>query len=112
MYYIRGSLQVQPVPKWNLTSSRQPCRWKRAGTEMLAAEEAARASIVDAVRYKKLSASSSFPVRLLGSDALVSALTNESRATLLDLFDDIMLKVPGGQLVHLSSAPTRLLMRF
>lgn len=80
--------------------------------ETLAAEEAASVSIVDAVQYKKLLASSNFPVRLPGSDALVWALTNEPRATLLDLFDDIVLKLPGGQLVHLSSAPTRLLMRF
>lgn len=112
MYYIRGSVQVQPVPEWNLTSSPQPCWWKRAGTEMRAAQEAASVSIVNAVQYKKLLASSNFPARLLGSDALLSALTNEPRATLLDLFDDIMLKLPGGQRVHLSSAPTRLLMRF
>lgn len=80
--------------------------------EMLAAEEAASVSIVDAVQYKKLLASSNFPASLLGSEALVLALTNEPRGTLRDLFDDIMLKLPGGQLVHLSSAPTRLLMRF
>lgn len=84
--------------------------------ETLPSEEATGLFIINPVHYKE-------PCR----QALISpwgwikgsvfqtfflALANKSTLNLCDIVHDFLKKLPGGQLVHLSSGPTRLLMRF
>lgn len=108
-------MKVQPFQKWNLTSSPQACRWKRAGMETLAAEEATGLSNIHPVNqkesYSQLNFSREAGPRVLCSSRCL-ALANGPTLTLREVFNDVTLKLPGGRLDHLSSALTRLLTRF